>query len=65
MFGNCFSQLPFLIEELPQWQSGPSLVTPAAESPPDTKPGQTVFYALEDLFNYRHRLTKMHKAVEA
>ncbi len=47
MFGNCFSQLPLLIEELPHWQSGPSLITPAAESPPDTKPGQTVFYALQ------------------
>ncbi len=59
MFGNCFSQLPFLIEEqLPQWQSGPSLVYTRRRVPPDTKPGQTVFYALADLFNYRHRLTK-------
>jgi hypothetical protein len=58
VYGNCSSQPPHLTEELPQWLSGPSLVTPAAESPPDTKPGQTVFYAQQILFNYRHRLTK-------
>ena len=43
MFGNCSSQLPHLIEELPQWPSGPSLVTPAAESHRIPKPDQTVF----------------------
>jgi hypothetical protein len=58
LYGNCSSQPPRLIEELPQWSSGPSLVTPTAESPPDTKPGQTVFYARQILFNYWHRLTK-------
>ncbi len=58
MYGNCSSQPPHLTEARPQWLSGPSLVTPAAESPPNTKPGQTVFYALQILFNYRHRLTK-------
>ena len=65
LYGNCSSQLPHLIEKRPQWLSGPSPVLPAAESPPDTKPGQTVFYAQQFLFNYWHRLTKMHKAVEA
>ncbi len=58
LYGNCSSQPPHLIEKLPQWLSGPSLVLPAAESPPDTKPGQTVFYAQQFLFNYWHRLTK-------
>jgi hypothetical protein len=43
LFGNHSSQLPHLIEKLPQWLSGPSPVLPAAGSPPDTKPGQTVF----------------------
>ena len=47
LFGNCSSQLPHLIEELPQWPSGPSLVTPAAESHRIPKPDQTVFYALQ------------------
>ncbi len=32
LFGNCSSQPPHLIEKLPQWLSGPTLVTPAAES---------------------------------
>jgi hypothetical protein len=58
VYGNCSSQLPHLIEKLPQWLSGPSPVLPAAGSPPDTKPGQTVFYAQKFLFNYWHRLTK-------
>jgi hypothetical protein len=65
LYGNCSSQPPHLIEKLPQWLSGPSPVLPAAESPLDTKPGQTVFYAQQFLFNYWHRLTKMHKAAEA
>ena len=56
---------PTFIEELPQWPSGPSLVTPAAESHRLPKSDQTVSYSLQFLFNYRHRLTKMHKAVEA
>ncbi len=47
LFGNCSSQLPHLIEELPQWPSGPSLVTPAAESHRIPKPDQTVFYELQ------------------
>jgi len=43
LYGNCSSQPPHLIAKLPQWLSGPSPVLPAAGSPPDTKPGQTVF----------------------
>jgi hypothetical protein len=69
---NCFNcsatapvSYPTFIEELPQWPSGPSLVTPAAESHRLPKSDQTVSYSLQFLFNYRHRLTKMHKAVEA
>jgi hypothetical protein len=58
LYGNCSSQLPHFIEKLPQWLSGPSLVLPAAGSPPETKPDQTVFYAQQFLFNYWHRLTK-------
>ena len=58
LYGNCSSQPPHLTDERPQWLSGPSLVLPTAESPPETKPGQTVFYAQQFLFNYWHRLTK-------
>ncbi len=39
LFGNHSSQLPRLIEKLPQWLSGPSPVLPAAGSPADYQTG--------------------------
>ena len=68
LYGNRSGQLPHLIEKLPQWLSGPSLVLPAAtDRPPDTKPG---FKQCSDALQFFIQLLawvdiKMHKAVEA
>ncbi len=59
VFGNHSSQLPHLIEKLPQWLSGPSPVLPAAGSP-HRIPNRVkqCSDAQQFLFNYWHRLTK-------
>jgi hypothetical protein len=60
LFGNHSGQLPRLIEKLPQWLSGPSLVLPAAAgSPAGHRAGfKQCSDALQFLFNYWHGLTK-------
>ena len=60
VFGNCFNQLPIL----PNGSQGhPWLHLPPSPTRYQAESNNVLRAA--DLFNYRHRLTKMHKAVEA
>jgi hypothetical protein len=59
LFGYRYNQLPRLIEQTPQWLSGPSPLLPvAAGSPADYQTGfKLCSDALQLLFNYWHGLT--------
>ena len=58
LFGNCRNQLPRLIEQTPQWLSGPSPLLPAAGPLTDYQTGSKLCSdALQLLFNYWHGLT--------
>ncbi len=58
LFGYRYNQLPRLIEQTPQWLSGPSLSLPAAGPLADYQTGfKLCSDALQLLFNYWHGLT--------
>jgi hypothetical protein len=58
MFGYRCNQLPRLIEQTPQWLSGPSPLLPAAGPLADYQTGSKLCSdALQLLFNYWHGLT--------
>jgi hypothetical protein len=59
LFGYRYNQLPRLIEQTPQWLSGPSPLLPVTAGPPaDYQTGSKLCSdALQLLFNYWHGLT--------
>jgi hypothetical protein len=58
LFGYSYNQLPRLIEQAPQWLSGPSPLLPAAGPLADYQTGSKLCSdALQLLFNYWHGLT--------